>query len=111
MIQKQNCLYGEHKNLWENIIIHSFYNVYNKLDDKKDMIKKQLLMQIKNIIVNDLSKVKMLKVKLEKENEPSLVFYFSEKLFDKDILENCYTMLQDILYDNEYKISLEFEYK
>ena len=111
MIQKQNCLYGEHKNLWENIIIHSFNNVYNKLDDKKDMIKKQLLMQIKNIIVNDLSKVKMLKVKLEKENEPSLVFYFSEKLFDKDILENYYTMLQDILYDNEYKINLEFEYK
>lgn len=109
MIQKIKDLTGENKNLLDNIIIHSFYNVYNKLNG--DDIKRYLLMNIKNMLVNDLSKYKYIKIELAQDNEPIMVFYFNDNMFDTDILENVYTMLQDILYDANYKINLKYESK
>lgn len=109
MIQKIKDLTGENKNLLDNIIIHSFYNVYNKLNG--DDIKRYLLMSIKNMLVNDLSKYKYIKIELAQDNEPIMVFYFNDDMFDTDILENVYTMLQDILYDANYKINLKYESK
>ena len=109
MIQKIKDLTGENKNLLDNIIIHSFYNVYNKLNEN-DM-KRHLLMSIKNMLVNDLSKYKYIKIELAQDDEPIMVFYFNDNMFDTDILENVYTMLQDILYDANYKINLKYESK
>ena len=56
MIQKIKDLTGEQRNLLDNIIIHSFYNVYNKLNG--DDTKRYLLMSIKNMLVNNLGKYK-----------------------------------------------------
>jgi hypothetical protein len=109
MIQKIKDLTGEQRNLLDNIIIHSFYNVYNKLNG--DDIKRYLLMSIKNMLVNDLSKYKYIKIELAQDDEPIMVFYFNDDMFDADILENVYTMLQDILYDANYKINLKYESK
>lgn len=109
MIQKIKDLTGENKNLLDNIIIHSFYNVYNKLNG--DDIKRYLLMSIKNMLVNDLGKYKYIKIELAQDDEPIMVFYFNDDMFDADILENVYTMLQDILYDANYKINLKYESK
>jgi hypothetical protein len=109
MIQKIKDLTGENKNLLDNIIIHSFYNVYNKLNG--DDIKRYLLMSIKNMLVNDLGKYKYIKIELAQDDEPIMVFYFNDDMFDTDILENVYTMLQDILYDANYKINLKYESK
>ena len=109
MIQKIKDLTGENKNLLDNIIIHSFYNVYNKLNG--DDIKRHLLMSIKNMLVNDLSKYKYIKIELVQDDEPIMVFYFNDNMFDTDILENVYTMLQDILCDANYKINLKYESK
>ena len=109
MIQKIKDLTGENKNLLDNIIIHSFYNVYNKLNG--DDIKRYLLMSIKNMLVNDLGKYKYIKIELAQDDEPIMVFYFNDDMFDADILENIYTMLQDILYDANYKINLKYESK
>ena len=109
MIQKIKDLTGENKNLLDNIIIHSFYNVYNKLNEN-DM-KRHLLMSIKNMLVNDLGKYKYIKIELEQDDEPIMVFYFNDNMFDTDILENVYTMLQDILCDANYKINLKYESK
>lgn len=99
----------DNKNLYDNIIIHSFYNVYHKLKDGD--IKKHLLMNIKNMIVNDLYKYKYIKVSLEKEDVPTMVYYFKDDMFDIDIIQNVYTMLQEILYDTEYKINIKYESK
>lgn len=109
MIQKIKDLTGENKNLLDNIIIHSFYNVYNKLNEN-DM-KRHLLMSIKNMLVNDLGKYKYIKIELAQDDEPIMVFYFNDNMFDTDILENVYTMLQDILCDANYKINLKYESK
>ena len=109
MIQKIKDLTGENKNLLDNIIIHSFYNVYNKLNG--DDIKRYLLMSIKNMLVNDLDKYKYIKIELAQDDEPIMVFYFNDDMFDTDILENVYTMLQDILCDANYKINLKYESK
>lgn len=109
MIQKIKDLTGENKNLLDNIIIHSFYNVYNKLNEN-DM-KRHLLMSIKNMLVNDLGKYKYIKIELVQDDEPIMVFYFNDNMFDTDILENVYTMLQDILCDANYKINLKYESK
>ena len=109
MIQKIKDLTGENKNLLDNIIIHSFYNVYNKLNE--DDIKRHLLMSIKNMLVNDLGKYKYIKIELVQDDEPIMVFYFNDNMFDTDILENVYTMLQDILCDANYKINLKYESK
>ena len=109
MIQKIKDLTGENKNLLDNIIIHSFYNVYNKLNG--DDIKRNLLMSIKNMLVNDLGKYKYIKIELAQDDEPIMVFYFNDNMFDTDILENVYTMLQDILCDANYKINLKYESK
>lgn len=109
MIQKIKDLTGENKNLLDNIIIHSFYNVYNKLNE--DDIKRHLLMSIKNMLVNDLGKYKYIKIELAQDDEPIMVFYFNDDMFDTDILENVYTMLQDILCDANYKINLKYESK
>lgn len=109
MIQKIKDLTGENKNLLDNIIIHSFYNVYNKLNEN-DM-KRHLLMSIKNMLVNDLGKYKYIKIELAQDNEQIMVFYFNDNMFDTDILENVYTMLQDILCDANYKINLKYESK
>lgn len=109
MIQKIKDLTGEQRNLLDNIIIHSFYNVYNKLNG--DDIKRHLLMSIKNMLVNDLSKYKYIKIELAQDDEPIMIFYFNDNMFDTDILENVYTMLQDILYDANYKINLKYESK
>lgn len=109
MIQKIKDLTGENKNLLDNIIIHSFYNVYNRLNG--DDIKRYLLMSIKNMLVNDLGKYKYIKIELAQDDEPIMVFYFNDNMFDTDILENVYTMLQDILCDANYKINLKYESK
>lgn len=109
MIQKIKDLTGENKNLLDNIIIHSFYNVYNKLNG--DDINRHLLMSIKNMIVNDLGKYKYIKIELAQDDEPIMVFYFNDNMFDTNILENVYTMLQDILYNTNYKINLKYESK
>lgn len=109
MIQKIKDLTGENKNLLDNIIIHSFYNVYNRL--KENDIKRHLLMSIKNMLVNDLSKYKYIKIELVQDDEPIIVFYFNNDMFDIDILENIYTMLQDILYNANYKINLKYKSK
>lgn len=109
MIQKIKDLTGENKNLLDNIIIHSFYNVYNKLNEN-DM-KRHLLMSIKNMLVNDLGKYKYIKIELAQDDEPIMVFYFNDNMFDTDILENVYTMLQDILCDANHKINLKYESK
>lgn len=109
MIQKIKDLIGENKNLLDNIIIHSFYNVYNKLNG--DDIKRHILMSVKNMLVNDLGKYKYIKIELAQDDEPTMVFYFNDTMFDINILENVYTMLQDILYDANYKINLKYESK
>lgn len=109
MIQKIKDLTGENKNLLDNIIIHSFYDVYNKLN--RDDIKRHLLMSIKNMLVNDLGKYKYIKIELAQDDESIIVFYFNDTMFDIDILENVYTMLQNILYDANYKINLKYESK
>ena len=83
--------------------------LYNKLNG--DDIKRHLLMSIKNMLVNDLNKYKYIKIELIENNEPTMVFYFNDTMFDINILENVYTMLQDILYNTDYKINLKYESK
>ena len=68
-------------------------------------------MSIKNMLVNDLGKYKYIKIELAQDDEPIMIFYFNDNMFDTDILENVYTMLQDILYDANYKINLKYESK
>ena len=106
MIQKIKDLTEKQKNLLDDIVIHSFYSVYNKLNG--DEIKKHLLMSIKNMLVNDLDKHKYIKIELAQDNVPTMMYHFNNNMFDIDILENVYTMLQDILYYTDHKIILKY---
>lgn len=108
MITQIKHLTGDNKTLFQDVIINNYYQVYAKgrLDDK---IKIELIKQIKNIIAYDLDKIDMLIVKLEKENCPTTTFFFSKDMYDNEVIMNGYAMLQSILNDKEYKISLSFE--
>lgn len=108
MITQIKYLTGDNKILFQDVIINNYYQVYTKgrLDDK---IKIELIKQIKNILAYDLDKIDMLIVKLEKDNCPTSTFFFSQDMYDNEIVMNSYSMLQSILNDKEYKISLSFE--
>lgn len=107
MITQIKNLNGDNKILFQDVIINNYYQVYAKgrLDDK---IKIELVKQIKNIIAYDLDKIDMLVVKLGKENCPTSTFFFSQDMYDSEVISNSYSMLQSILNDKEYKISLSF---
>lgn len=108
MITQIKHLTGDNRILFQDVIINNYYQVYAKgrLDDK---IKIELIKQIKNIIAYDLDKIDMLVVKLEKENCPTSTFFFSQDMYDSEIVMNSYSMLQSVLNDKDYKISLSFE--
>ena len=108
MITQIKNLNGDNRILFQDVIINNYYQVYAKgrLDDK---IKIELIKQIKNIVAYDLDKIDMLIVKLEKDNCPTSTFFFSQDMYDNEIVMNTYAMLQSILNDKEYKISLSFE--
>ena len=108
MITQIKNLNGDNKTLFQDVIIKNYYEVYAKgrLDDK---IKIELIKQIKNVVAYDLDKIDMLIVKLEKDNCPTSTFFFSQDMYDNEVIMNTYAMLQSILNDKEYKISLSFE--
>lgn len=108
MITQIKHLTGDNRTLFQDVIINNCYQVYAKgrLDDK---IKIELIKQIKNIIAYELDKIDMLIVKLEKDNCPTSTFFFSQDMYDNEVIMNTYAMLQSILNDKEYKISLSFE--
>lgn len=111
MSQKIKNLKGMNKNLLEDIITDLFHYASETLKKKKQETKKYFLMSIKDMLINNLHRYKYVKINLIEDEKLNTAYNFQCDMLDTEILDNVYMMLQEILYNMNYKISIEYESK